>query len=245
MSPASYVPNGRVATYHDNTCHGEDAFVSVEMAPDIALDAVLDGATGRGGQYASRTAAEALQNGAIGDPSALLVSVETINRVLFQRGKGRFFLTTLSVALKVHETLHVVSVGDSPILLLRRNDLMPLTAAATRAPAAGRMPALLGRHDKLSYEATRVDLQESDRLILATDGVSDHLGVAPLAELVRQAATPDAAVTALREILRHKQRGHRYAIDTLRTWTADDATAVIRYFGDSGKTVTHAPAAES
>ena len=239
MLPAYYLPNGRVATYHDNTCHGEDAFVSVEMAHDIALDAVLDGATGSGGQYASRTAAEALQNGAVGSLEALLSSVETINRTLFQRGKGRFFLTTLSVALKVHETLHVVSLGDSPIVLVRHNDLMLLTAAAKRAPA-GRMTALLGHHERLRYEATRVDLQGNDRVILATDGVSDNLGVAQLAELVRQADTPDAAVVALREVLSHKQRGHRYTMDTLRTWMTDDATAVIRYLEDRVETVTRA-----
>ena len=244
MLPAYYLPNGRVATYHDNTCHGEDAFVSVEMAHDIALDAVLDGATGSGGQYASRTAAEALQNGAVGSLKALLSSVETINRTLFHRGKGRFFLTTLSVALKVHETLHVMSLGDNPMFLVRRNDLMPLTAAAKRGPAAGRMTALLGRHERLSYEATQVDLQEHDRLILATDGVSDHLGMAQLAELVRQADTPDAAVVALREVLSHKQRGHRYTMDTLKTWNTDDATAVIRYLGDRVETVAHPAAAE-
>ena len=243
MLPA-YLPNGRVATYHDNTCHGEDAFVSVEIAHDIVLDAVLDGATGSGGQYASRTAAEALQTGAVSSLKALLNSVETINHILFQLGKGRFFLTTLSVALKVHETLHVVSLGDSPIFLVRGNHLMPLTAAATRAPAAGRMTARLGRHERLSYEATQVDLQENDRLILATDGVTDHLGVGQLAELIRQTATPDAAVVALREALSHKQRGHRYTMDTLKTWMTDDATAVIRYLEDRVEPETHPAAAE-
>src|SRR5262245_10558481 len=241
MLPAYYLPNGRVATYHDNTCHGEDAFVSVEVAPDIALDAVLDGATGSGGQYASRTAAAALRNGAVDSLNTLLRSIETINQILFQLGKGRFFLTTLSVALKVHRTLHVVSLGDSPIVLVRHNDLILLTAAAKRA-SAGRMTALLGRDERLSYEATQVDLQGHDRLILATDGVSDHLGVAHLAELVRRADTPDAAVIALRDILSHKHRGHRYTTDTLTTWTTDDATAVIRYLEDRVEAVMRAAA---
>jgi serine/threonine protein phosphatase PrpC len=84
-----------------------------------------------------------------------------------------------------------------------------------------------------------VNLQENDRLILATDGVSDHLDATQLAELVRRADTPEAAVLALREILSDKQRGHRHRMDTLKTWLTDDATAVIRYLGDRDQTVAH------
>jgi serine/threonine protein phosphatase PrpC len=242
MVPVYSLPNGRVATFHDNACHGEDAFVSVAMDRCIALDAVLDGATGSGGQYASHAASEALQNSSVGSPEALLSLLETINQSLYQRGKGRFFLTTLSVALKVHDTLHVVSIGDSPVFLLRGNALMPLTTSAKRATSSG-MTALLGRHDKLSYEATQVALRENDRLLLATDGVSDNVAAAELADLMRQADTPDAAVNALRQLLSDKQRGHRRTMDTLKLWLTDDATAVIRYLERRVDAATH-PATE-
>jgi serine/threonine protein phosphatase PrpC len=236
MSRAHYLPNGRVATYHDNTCHGEDAFVSIDINRCIALDAVLDGATASGGQYASRCAADALQNGAVESPEALLRRLETINRTLFQRGRGRFFLTTLAAALKVHEMLHVVSIGDSTGFLVRGSDIIPLTAAAKRAMSSG-IPAMLGRYEKLTYEATQVALQENDRLILATDGVSDNLALRELAELMRKANTPDEVVDALRELLSDKQRGHRRTLETLKIWFTDDATAVIRYLGTRAETV--------
>jgi serine/threonine protein phosphatase PrpC len=90
----------------------------------------------------------------------------------------------------------------------------------------------------------QVDLQEHDRLILATDGVSNHLAATQLAELVRSADTPEAAVVALREIISDKQRGHRHTMDTLKTWLTDDATAVIRYLGDRVQAVAHPAAAE-
>jgi serine/threonine protein phosphatase PrpC len=239
MSQAHYLPNGRVATYHDNACHGEDAFVSVELSQDMALDAVLDGATASGGRYASRYAAEALQQGSIASPEALLRLLEASNRALFQRGKGRFFLTTLSAALKVHDTLHVVSIGDSPVFLVRGETLMPLTTAAKQATSSGVM-AMLGRQEKLAYEITQVALQENDRLVLATDGVSDNLAPMELAGLIRQSHTPEEAVEALGELLSDKQRGHRRTLETLKIWFTDDATAIIRYLGNRCEATTQA-----
>jgi serine/threonine protein phosphatase PrpC len=241
MSQAHNLPNGRVATYHDNACHGEDAFVSVELGHGIALDAVLDGATASGGRYASHYAAEALQRGSVTSPEALLRLVDTSNRALFQRGKGRFFLTTLSAALKVHDTLHVVSVGDSPVFLVRGKSIMPLTAAAKRATSSG-VSAMLGRQEKLTYEATQIALQENDRLVLATDGVSDNLSPMELARLIRRSHTPEAAVEALRELLSDKQRGHRHTLETLKTWFTDDATAVMRYLDNRDEATTQAAA---
>jgi hypothetical protein len=61
MSTHSDLPNGRAAAYHDNSCHGDDAYVSRELHRYIALDAVLDGATGRGGAEASGYATAMLQ----------------------------------------------------------------------------------------------------------------------------------------------------------------------------------------
>jgi serine/threonine protein phosphatase PrpC len=238
MSRAHYLPNGRVATYHDNACHGEDAFVSVELHRCMALDAVLDGATASGGQYASRYAADALRHDTLDSPETLLPRLEAVNRALFQRGKGRFFLTTVSAALKVHDTVHVVSIGDSPVFLVRAGDVIPLTTAAKRATPGG-IPAMLGRHATLTYEATQVALQEDDRLVLATDGVSDNLALVELAGLVRQAHTPEEAVEALRKLLSGKRRGHRRTLDTLKKWHTDDATAVIRYLGKRSEAVTH------
>ena len=46
-------PMVKLSVYHDNSCHGEDAYVTRELPQQIVLDAVLDGATGRGGADAS------------------------------------------------------------------------------------------------------------------------------------------------------------------------------------------------
>ena len=58
MPTPSDLPNGDAAVFQDNSYHGEDAYVSRELSRHIAIDAVFDGATGRGGADASGYAAK-------------------------------------------------------------------------------------------------------------------------------------------------------------------------------------------
>jgi serine/threonine protein phosphatase PrpC len=234
LPPHSDFPNGRAAAYHDNSCHGEDAFLTRELNHHLALDAVLDGATGRGGWEASSYAAEVLGAANIEGIDDLTTLLDQVNRELFRRGRGRFFLTTISAALKIGQELHVLSVGDSPVLLIRDGDVIPLTPAAKGQTFLGVANAL-GRHEKLSYKAVSVSLRLQDRVALVTDGIIENVAPSELAILVARASSPDEAVSAVQQLLSEKQRENKGRVDDRSSFRRDDATALIRYVGLSDR----------
>jgi serine/threonine protein phosphatase PrpC len=163
--------------------------------------------------------------------------LDQINRELFRRGRGRYFLTTISAALKVGQELHVLSVGDSPVLLIRGGDVVPLTPAAKGQTFLGVANAL-GRHEKLSYKTASVSLQDQDRVVLVTDGVVENVAPSELAMLLNRASSPEEAVSAVRQLLGEKQRENRGRADDRGSFRRDDATALIRYVGLSDRPET-------
>jgi serine/threonine protein phosphatase PrpC len=230
MQSPSDLPNGRAAVYHDNSCHGEDAYVTRELPQRSVLDAVLDGATGRGGADASAFAADMLRGARLDTLDELTNLLDLANKRLFQRGKGRFFLTTVSVALKIGAALHIVSVGDSSVFLIRGRDLVPLTLTP-RGPTILDVSNGLGRRDRLSYKTTSLTLSLQDRLVLATDGLIENVAPSDLAALVGNAPSPEEAVVALRQLLCEKKRANRGRVDDRSEFRHDDVTAIIRYIG--------------
>jgi serine/threonine protein phosphatase PrpC len=230
MQTLSHVPNGRAAAYHDNSCHGDDAYVTRELQPHSVLDAVLDGATGRGGADASAYAAQMLQGATVETFDELTNLLDLANTRLFQRGKGRFFLTTAAVALKIGPLLHVVSVGDSSIFLIRGGDIVPL-ALSTVGPTFLGISNALGRREALSYKTTCVSLSLQDRLVLATDGLLENVAPGELVALIGDAPSPAEAVSALRQLVCEKKRTNKGRVDDRSGFRNDDATAIIRYIG--------------
>jgi serine/threonine protein phosphatase PrpC len=230
MPSHSDLPNGHAAAFQDNSYHGEDTYVTRELDRSIALDAVFDGATGRGGAEASGYAAKVLQEATVETIDGLTALLDVANQRLFQRGRGRFFLTTASVALKIGATLHVVNVGDSPVFLIRGGDIVPLTGTAKGATFLGIANAL-GRHERLSYKATSISLEAQDRLVLATDGLIENVAPSELVAVVDTAPSPEQAVAALRQLLCEKKQGNKGRVDDSGGFRRDDATAIIRYIG--------------
>ncbi len=243
MQSLHHLVNGRVAFHHDNAVHGEDACVTRELTPTAALDAVLDGATTRGGRDASRFAAGALQDAHVESLNDLVTILERANEDLFRRGKGGVLLTTLSVALKIGDELHVLSIGDSPVYLIRRGEIVALTAM-TKGPNPLGITRALGRHAKLAYTARHVTLQPHDRLALATDGISDNVAPAELAALMRCTSSPEAAVSALRDLLDAKRRCNRGRADDRSGFTRDDATVILRFFDHPPSPLSSPPTGE-
>ena len=222
--------NGRALTYQDNSCHGEDAFVTRELNGQNALDAVLDGATARGGREASAYAAAVIREACVTGVDDLVALFDQANRELFRRGRGRFFFTTISVALKIDQELHVLSVGDSPALLIRGGDIVPLTPAAKGQVFIGVANAL-GHHERLAYKSTHTILQPHDRLVLVTDGIIENVAPSELATLVGEATSPDQAVSTLQQLLHQKKHANKGRADERSNFRHDDATAIFRYFG--------------
>jgi serine/threonine protein phosphatase PrpC len=230
MSTHGELPNGDAAVFQDNSYHGEDTYVSRELNRHIALDAVFDGATGRGGADASGYAAKTLQEATVDTVDELIALLDLANQRLFQRGRGRFFLTTASVILKIGSTLHVLNVGDSPVFLIRDHDLMALMGTAQGATFLG-IANTLGRHERLSYKATSISLEAEDRLVLATDGLIENIAPSELLSLVDAAASAEQAVARVQQLLGEKKQGDKGRIDESSGFRRDDATAIIRYIG--------------
>ena len=88
-----------VATLHDNSSHGEDAFLVRDLGNNSFLDVVLDGVTGHGGGEASQSVLEALTNASITSAEDVVAAVAEQNEEFFQVGGGRFLLTTISAGL--------------------------------------------------------------------------------------------------------------------------------------------------
>jgi serine/threonine protein phosphatase PrpC len=230
MQAPSDLPNGRAAVYHDNSSHGEDAYVTRELHHQFVLDAVLDGATGRGGAQASSLAANMLREAKLENLTDLTDLLDLANKQLFQRGRGRFFLTTAAVTLKLGDVLEVVSVGDSSVLLIRDGDVVSLTFT-TIGPMLLDVSNGLGRREALSYKITRVMLSPQDRLVLATDGLIENVAPSELAALVSATPSPEEAVSALQQLLCERKRTNRGRVDDHSGFRHDDATAIIRYVG--------------
>jgi serine/threonine protein phosphatase PrpC len=230
MPTHSDLPNGSAGVFQDNSYHGEDTYITRELSRHIAIDAVFDGATGRGGADASGYAAKALQEATVDTIDGLTMLLDMANQRLYQRGRGRFFLTTASVTLKIGSTLHVLNVGDSPVFLIRGHDIIPLTGTAQGATFLGIANAL-GRHEKLSYKATSISLEAEDRLVLATDGLIENVAPSELVALIAAAPSPEQAVVALRQLLGEKKQGNKGRADDSSGFRRDDATAIIRYVG--------------
>src|SRR5262245_38106139 len=230
MPTHSDLPNGGTAVFQDNSYHGEDTYVTRELNRHIAIDAVFDGATGRGGADASGYAAKSLQEAMVDTVDGITALLDMANQRLFQRGRGRFFLTTASVTLKIGATLHVLNVGDSPVFLIRGHDIISVTGTA-QGPTFLGIANALGRHDKLFYKATNFSIEDGDRLVLATDGLIDNVAPSELLALIDAAPSPAQAVATLQLLLGEKKQGDKGRVDESGGFRRDDATAIIRYIG--------------
>ncbi len=221
--------NGSVASFCDNSAHGEDALVVRELSETWCLDAVLDGVTQCQGGYASDFTAQMLRDSPIASLEELLAALEQSNLTLFQSGGGRNLLTTASAALKLGNTLHTVNVGDSPIYLVRDGAVRELSDIVQAGPLSNLPNGAVGRREALSYKHRTVDLEPGDRLVLATDGLLHNLTPEEMAAAVARSSTAEEAVTALQALVEEKRAGHQGRPDTYGTFREDDRTAVVRY----------------
>ena len=219
-----------VATLHDNSTHGEDSYLVRTLDNNALLDAVMDGVTGRKGREASRALADALATAVLTSPDDVVAVLETMNQKLYQRGWGRFWLTTVSAVLFLGDTLHVIGVGDSPVFLLRSDSCQALFCHVSGLLHAGVARALGARQTLGSLYHTAVTVAPGDRVVLATDGVTDNMTRPELVDIVRHAASPNTAAEQLHTLLTTRHQQGQWRGDFRR----DDWTAIIRFFSLAG-----------
>ena len=132
---------------------------------------------------------------------------------------------TLAAALIDGPTLYHLHAGDSRLYMLRRGDLFPLTADHTYSQPIRRTPEphagdpaadegdegdekkellerrllmqYMGKPEALVPETGSVPLEDGDRLLICSDGLTDPVPDDLIADLLRDHAAPKAACTAL------------------------------------------------
>lgn len=189
--------------------------------PGLGLFAVADGMGGhRAGEVASRAAIAELVRylkenlPLFPNPADALVSgVQAANRLVFHlsssyrslRGMG----TTLTAALVRNGELFWAHVGDSRLYLLRGGELVQLTEdhslvrelvrrgglreeQARFHPHRSVLTRALGIEPEVRVDSDRLVLRSKDRLLLCTDGLTEHLSDEEIAAVVSCAAVAEA-----------------------------------------------------
>jgi serine/threonine protein phosphatase PrpC len=194
------------------------------------LDAVMDGVTGRRGWEASETLADALTAATVSSLADLLAVLDEVNQQLYRRGLGQFLLTTIVAALYCERTLHIVGAGDSALVLIRPDTYELFASRTSGFSPLGPMRAIGVSKQLGTLYRAEVTLAPDDRIVLATDGITDLVPRTELVELIRAAASPDEAVQQLHHLLTTRHTAAPLGSQGRR----DDWTAIVRFFRPQG-----------
>lgn len=179
---------GRVRKVNEDYCHAGSKFL-----------AVADGLGGHNaGEIASKMAIEIFREGLKKiDPEIiddrLINLIEKANREVFKKATSEQVYggmgTTLTAAVPLGSTLHLIHIGDSRAYLLRDGTLTQLTtdhSLVADMVKAGRLTAdeakvhpqrsvitrALGTESEVEADLIREEIENGDRLLLCTDGLS-------------------------------------------------------------------------
>ena len=222
--------SSRFSTLRDNSAHGEDNLLTRDLGNDEFLDVVMDGVTGHGGSEASRELGEALEQGDVNSTDDIVAILTDVNDEFFQVGNGRFLLTTVSAALYRDGRLSVVAAGDSPIFLVTQDSHQRLCGRAGGFLHVGVARAIGAAADLGDLARVEISVNPGERLVLATDGVTDNMQAEELAEIVRGSATPEEATQRIEEIISERLVEGRVPETLGVRFRYDDRTAIIRFF---------------
>lgn len=219
-----------VVTMQDNSAHGEDNFLSKDFGNGEFLDVVLDGVTGHGGEQASTELAEALNGQEPKDTEEIAQTLTEMNADFYGVGAGRFLLTTVSAVLGRGDKLQIITAGDSPVFLINKEGHQRLSGHAGGFLHVG-VARAVGASEQLG-ETHQVEITPSagDRILMATDGITDNMSIDELAEVIRDATTPQLAAESIESTIQTRlQKG--YVPETIGVrFRYDDRTCIIRFF---------------
>ena len=220
----------KVTTMQDNSAHGEDAFLSKDLGNGEFLDVVMDGVTGHGGEQASTELKEALDSGELNNSEDIVRLLAEMNADFYSVGGGRFLLTTVSAVLGRGDTVQVISSGDSPVILINKEGHRKLSGHAGGFLHVG-VARAIGASEELGAPA-QVEITPSagDRILVATDGITDNMTIEELAEVVRDASTPEEAAESIEATIKVRLQDG-YVPETIGVrFRYDDRTGIIRFF---------------
>ena len=219
-----------VTTMQDNSAHGEDSFLSKDLGNGEFFDVVMDGVTGHGGEQASTELKGALDGGELNNSEDIVRILTEMNEDFYSVGSGRFLLTTVSAVLGRGDLIQIISAGDSPVILVNNEGHRRLSGHAGGFLHVGVAKAI-GASEKLG-EPAQVEITPSagDRILVATDGITDNMSIEELAELIRDASTPEQAAEKIEETIKVRLQDG-YVPETIGVrFRYDDRTGIIRFF---------------
>jgi protein phosphatase len=184
--------------------------------------AVADGMGGhRGGREASKLAMEVLAEMKEGTgEDRLAEQIRQAGRTVFERSHEDHALAgmgTTTTAVMVEGTeLHLAHVGDSRAYLLRDGSLRLLThdhtlvqrmvnegrlteAEAQVHPQRSVLTRALGIDEDVQVDEGRIEVQEGDRLVLCTDGLTSMISSEQTEEILKTSPDPQDAADRLVE----------------------------------------------
>lgn len=218
------------STLQDNSAHGEDNLLTRDLGNGQFLDVVMDGVTGHGGAEASRELGEALAASKADHIDDITTTIHEVNSEFFGVGGGRFLLTTVSAALYRGDRLYVAAAGDSPVIVVTPESHERLLGRAGGFMHVG-VARSVGAAADLGEMAKRdIEVHPGSRIVLATDGVTDNMDIAELADIVRTSASPDEAAGRIEEIIAGRLVEGRVPERLGVRFRYDDRTAIIRFF---------------
>ena len=219
-----------VATFQDNSSHGEDNFLLRDLGDNSFMDAVMDGVTGHGGEEASQSVVDALAAATINGPDDIVAALEAVNQEFFEVGGGRFLLTTVSIILYQDDKLHVISAGDSPVFHIIGDSTRQITGRMGGFLHVGVAKAIGAMETLTNLARTELPIEPGTRLVLATDGVTDNMLVEELADIVRSSSSPDVAANNVNGMVESRLGEGGMPEQLGRRFRHDDRTAIFRFF---------------
>ena len=206
----------------------EDSVLTAEQNGCTLLMAA-DGLGGcAAGEVASRIAVETVQElftaqGAETDLRGALI--EANQRILAeQQQTGRHMMTTAAVVLITPERLYLAHVGDTRIYLFREGEIIHQSldhSVPQEAVARGEITPeeirshearnvitrALGAEEIIKVETAELPPDAADAMLLCTDGFWEYILESDMTEALRQTATPEEWLDAMRKLHASRVRG--------------------------------------
>lgn len=223
--------NGTHAVYFNNSKHGDDNYLTKVLSPHSILYAVFDGVSsgGKGGMASTLTKHRLRDAVRIEKPEDVERLLGRANDTLSKKFDGRV-LTTATVALKVGDQFYLINVGDSPAYLFRDGSAEELATLDKDPYSLVGITQSVGDGSELTYHRKQTTLKPGDRLVLATDGVTDNIYPNEFYEhVIKDAGSPGEAVSRLERLLKEKRRKNEGREDFFKEFKNDDQTAIIQF----------------
>ena len=174
---------------------GDDAY-AVRVYDDILLGIVCDGVgSAEGGREAAKRVVNYMLTNFKNRPKSwdlektILTFIKNINEILYKEGLAEYerpeLLTTLSMVVIQGNRLYGANVGDSPIYLLRGNELQKLSFDHVLEEDSNVITQAIGMSEEVEPYFFENFIHPKDKILIASDGLTAVLDEERIKERLR------------------------------------------------------------